>query len=181
MALFKTPFGWFTFHPPLQALSVVLVAFGILSLQASIGSGAPSFRTKMIDRHATCMIAGAFISLVGVTSVFFNKVVYGKSHFQTPHGSLGLAVFISILAQTAWGLWMSRGRPTVRRRQYHRIFGYAVFVALVGTSYIGGALSAWSAKTGADFLLTMGFTVPYLVTLLAIGLGITYSKLWPLQ
>ncbi|KAF8184946.1 hypothetical protein K438DRAFT_1837144 [Mycena galopus ATCC 62051] len=159
--------GWFAFHPPLQSLSILLLVYGIMTLQPT---SQPKTKAAGLARHQYAILFAAFpIIFCGTFAIMYNKYVHGAVHFRSWHGKLGIVsmgwIFIQVLlgGGSVWfgGAAFGGGAKAKAIWKYHRLSGYVLFMLLMFTAHVGGAWSHWGIKYA-----------PWSMRVLAYGVGL---------
>ncbi|KAJ7756841.1 hypothetical protein DFH07DRAFT_474668 [Mycena maculata] len=172
--------GWFALHPLLQSLSLVLLTYGILTLQPTSQQ-----KTKVagLARHQYAILGVGFPTIfLGTLAVMYNKYVHGAVHFRSWHGKIGIAcmgwIFIQVVlgGGSVWfgGAAFGGGSKAKAIWKYHRLSGYVLFLALMFTVHLGGFWSNWGNKYCP---LSMRI-VAYIVSLAAMISGL-YIRVRP--
>ncbi|KAJ7074219.1 hypothetical protein C8F01DRAFT_1010481 [Mycena amicta] len=141
--------GIFALHPLLQSLSLVLLTYGIMTLQPT---SQPRTKAAGLARHQYTILLAAFPAIVvGTSAVWYNKERHGAVHFKSWHGKFGLAAITWIIVQVLLGggsVWFGGaafggGSKAKAVWKYHRLSGYLLFVLLMSTAHLGGYWSNW--------------------------------------
>ena len=83
--LFSGPFsaGWFAWHPPLEAIGVAAMIYGVMLLQPT---STPQEKAAGLARHQLAILSvGLPSALLGVLAVMYNKYAKDKHHFTSWH------------------------------------------------------------------------------------------------
>lgn len=76
----RIPFSVFTFHPVFMTLFIILVTEGIASLQPTT----TTTEKKVGLKYHAWIQSGSYLSaIIGVSFIFYNKVISNKPHFET--------------------------------------------------------------------------------------------------
>ncbi|RCH82075.1 hypothetical protein CU098_005425, partial [Rhizopus stolonifer] len=138
----RIPFSVFTFHPVFMTLFIILVTEGIASLQPTT----TTTEKKVGLKYHAWIQSGSYLSaIIGVSFIFYNKVISNKPHFETVHGKLGLFVFIYLFVQVVFGATIGLIPITIygsldkakKLWKYHRILGYILLLLLWITTQLG--------------------------------------------
>jgi cytochrome b-561 domain containing protein 2 len=114
-------------------------------------------RTKVagLSRHQSAILLLGFPALlVGTFAIVMNKVELEKRHFRSWHSVLGIAAVAWVVIQICIGgasVWFNGkafgGGPKAKAIwKYHRLSGYILFLWLLITVALGGALSHWGER-----------------------------------
>ncbi|KAJ7168147.1 hypothetical protein C8R43DRAFT_983225 [Mycena crocata] len=144
--------GWFALHPLLQSLSLLMITYGVMTLQPTSQS-----KTKAagLTRHQYAILFIAFPAIfAGTGAVVYNKYAHGAQHFKSWHGKLGITTMAWIVIQvllgggSVWfgGVAFGGGAKAKAVWKYHRLSGYVLFALLMFTAHLGGAWSGWGKK-----------------------------------
>jgi len=176
-------FGWFALHPPLQSAALSIFTYGIVTLQPA---SRPRTKAEGLYRHQVAMIGmGLPLITLGVYSVWHNKVLHGKEHFVTWHGTMGLLCVIWLAFQiivgggSVWfgGALFGGGRKAKALWKYHRLSGCLLFSLLFFTAHLGGAWSAWSARNTNIIVRFLAFTVAPVIVVVSVFSRVRLSKM----
>ncbi len=93
----------FAYHPVSMSIAfLVCYPWGIrLAHKARVADG--NARVALLSRHMTTQLAALGLSVVGFTAIYANKAVYGKVHFTSLHGKLGLVTMLLALGVVVLG------------------------------------------------------------------------------
>lgn len=145
----------FSWHPTFMSLAfTVLVTQGVLMLsptQSLLGNYAS--RGKKVIGHWVLMLGAVVAALSGFAAIYFTKEKFGRPHFATPHGQVGLAVVIYLLVQCLAGaniLFPSVATKVVPLGTLKRMHGFSgLFLVFLATlAVLGGLSSDWFKEHG---------------------------------
>jgi hypothetical protein len=185
MVLFNSPtaVGWFALHPPLQTLAILLLTYGIITLQPT---NQPKTKASGLVRHQILIFVLAFPSLfLGTFAVSYNKWLRGADHFTTWHGTIGILCMVWLLFQiflgagSVWngGSLFGGGLKAKGVWKYHRVSGYILFPLMLLTVNLGGAWSNWSAKYSVWVVRFAAFTLAPMAVLAGVYLRVRTFKM----
>jgi len=152
VVLFNNPsvLGGFAYHPPLGAIALSTMAYGISVLQSA---RKPDAVGKALTLHGLFvgLIAGPCI-LTAATIMYQRKETNGQPHYTSWHGILGSAVALGAIFQATFGTLLAEGYLPRKYYKYHRRSGYVLFTLMAFTPALGGLFSsfivqhAWTAS-----------------------------------
>ncbi|KAJ7632228.1 hypothetical protein FB45DRAFT_911852 [Roridomyces roridus] len=172
--------GWFAFHPTLQSLSLLLLTYGILTLQPT---SQPKTKAAGLARHQYAILGAGFpIIFLGTLAIVLNKYVHGAVHFKSWHGKIGIASMVWIFGQVILGggsVWFGGaafggGSKAKALWKYHRLSGYLLFLSLMVTCNLGGFWSNWGNNNCPSVIRI----IAYIVSLAAMTIGL-YIRVRP--
>ncbi|KAM6500689.1 hypothetical protein JOM56_003703 [Amanita muscaria] len=166
-------FGWFGLHPLFQSVALALFTYGILTLQAT---SQPATKAAGLARHQLAMLSAFFFLLLGSSSVWYNKELYGKPHYATWHGLMGpicatlLILQVLVGGGSVWfdGAVFGGGIKAKAVWKYHRLSGYSIFLLLFFTAHLGGAWSGWGNKNVGTLIRPLAYTIAPLVIVTSV-------------
>ncbi|TPP64080.1 hypothetical protein FGIG_04799 [Fasciola gigantica] len=166
----RTLFDW---HPLLVVVGGMLIMpWAIRALDRDMSWMTHKQRASKIQWHWILQLAGTVCIALGATAVFMNKNFYGKPHFATWHGLMGLiTVVFAILVTCAgfgihWKFWpIGRLVNYGTARATHMYFGLGS-ILLGGVTTGLGLCSHWfnrqiSSRVGERAVL--GVTILFFV------------------
>jgi len=176
------PAGLFSYHPPLQALSLVLFVQGILTLQPT--------RTKNeketgLALHQYFQIAGSLAVIAGVSLMIINKAIHHAPHFTSYHGKFGLVTSILLLLQAVLGLLIAHpsgqnllGGPGKAKAvwKYHRVSGYLILPLSLFTASLATYSADW-VKGHSSMSMRVVMTAALGVVALGLWGGASLKKM----
>jgi len=185
IVLSNRPFevGWFALHPLLQTLAMSLFTYGILTLQPT---SQPKTKTAGLLRHQIAMLYLALPFITGgAFAVFYNKILHGKDHFVSWHGTIGIICMAWIILQVGIGggsVWFGGaafggGGKAKAIWKYHRLSGYILFPMLLLTVNLGGAWTSWGKTYSVYPVRLVAYTVAPAVILVSILVRMRLSKM----
>ena len=154
--------GWFALHPTLQTLSLLCFTYGILTLQPT---NQPKTKAAGLMRHqAAIFFVGVPCIALGTFAVWYNKILNGRPHFATWHGTIGIISVFWLMFQAFLGggsVWsggslFGGGMKAKAVWKYHRVCGYTLFPMLLLSINLGGWWSSWGENYVPGFF---GFLV----------------------
>ncbi|VDP73990.1 unnamed protein product [Echinostoma caproni] len=163
----RTLFDW---HPLLVAIGGTLIMpWAIRALDRDMSWIAQKPRASKIQWHWVLQLFGATLICVGAAAVFVNKNLYGKPHYATWHGLLGLITVVFVLAVALagfalhWKVWpighlVSHGTARVS----HMYFGLGL-ISLIGVTTGFGLSSHWLTRQLSDWVgegVASGLIIP---------------------
>ncbi|ORY95487.1 eukaryotic cytochrome b561-domain-containing protein [Syncephalastrum racemosum] len=165
--LARVPLSVFSYHPFFMTLFIVLFTEGIALLQPT---STAIEKQRGLRRHAIVQGAAITAAILGVSAIFYNKVISNKDHFTSAHGQLGLFVILFLISQVVFGLLVGYTTPAAKRYwKYHRITGYTLTIIAWLTAELG---------VRADYVYNNmafeGLIWFHWVALILIILGISY-------
>ncbi|KAF7295281.1 NAD dependent epimerase dehydratase family protein [Mycena indigotica] len=175
--------GIFALHPLLQSLSLVLLVYGILTLQPT---SQPKTKAAGLARHQYAIILVALPAIViGTSAVWWNKERRGADHFKSWHGKFGLATFTWIFVQVLLGggsVWFGGaafggGSKAKAVWKYHRLSGYVLFVLLMVTAHLGGFWSGWGHKYSPLSMRILAYAIGPLACVIGLYIRVRPSKM----
>ena len=116
--------SYYTLHPPLQSLAILLFSWGIAPLQPP--SPNPTERNSRFQTHQNLLLIGQAALMAGTGAIVLNKYVRGAHHFQSWHGLLGILVTMAVMGQGAVGMastW-DKGRLVGGEVQGKKLYKY---------------------------------------------------------
>jgi len=176
-----TNVGWFLLHPTLESGAMLLITYGIMTLQPT---SQPRTKAAGLSRHqAAILFIGLPALLMGTFAIVMNKFVAGNAHFQSWHSVFGIIATGWIVAQVLFGgasVWFG-GRALGPRAKamwkYHRLSGYLLFPLLLVTIDLGGGFSHWGERNVWFPIRLIAYMVAPLVCLVAVLSRIRVSKM----
>ncbi|KIM87605.1 hypothetical protein PILCRDRAFT_284994 [Piloderma croceum F 1598] len=175
--------GWFTFHPPLQSLSLCFFTYGILTLQPS---SQPQTKKAGLARHQVAMLLLGFPAIaVGTSAMIYNKYAHGAPHFTSWHGIFGLVATIWLVLQivvgggSVWygGIVFGGGAKAKAAYKYHRLSGYILLPWLLITVHLAGAWSEWMVGHTAFATSLIAYTIAPAIVLISVYARMRSSKM----
>ncbi|CAO3696700.1 unnamed protein product [Rhizopus stolonifer] len=169
----RIPFSAFTFHPVFMMLFIVLMTEGIVNLQLTT----TATEKKVGLKYHAWIQSGSYLSaIVGVSFIFYNKVISNKPHFESVHGKLGLFVFIYLFVQVVFGVTIGLMPITIygsldkakKLWKYHRTLGYILLLLVWVTAQLG---------VRADYMYSNLYN-PYLIHLHWLSLALVLVGLF---
>nr|GAT59571.1 predicted protein [Mycena chlorophos] len=185
ITLVNDPFsvGIFALHPILQTLGLVLLVYGVMTLQPT---SQPKTKAAGLERHQYAMALVALPALlVGASAVWYNKERSGRAHYQSLHAKLGTAAVTWLVVQllvggaSVWfgGAAFGGGMKAKSVWKYHRASGYALFVLLMVTAHLGGFWSHWGERYSPLGMRIVAFAVAPLAALVGVYMRVRPSKM----
>ncbi|KAJ7184213.1 hypothetical protein C8R46DRAFT_1063301 [Mycena filopes] len=175
--------GWFAFHPTLQSLSLLLLTYGILTLQPT---SRPKTKTAGLARHQYAILFAAFPAIfAGTFAIMYNKYVHGAVHFRSWHGKIGIAcmgwIFVQILlgGGSVWfgGAAFGGGVKAKSIWKYHRLSGYVLYGLLMATVHLGGGQSHWAMKYVPTSMRILAYWTALIACLAGVYVRVRPSKM----
>ncbi|KAF2760144.1 hypothetical protein EJ05DRAFT_536318 [Pseudovirgaria hyperparasitica] len=134
-SVFSHDFIFFSYHPLLNSVGILLVSQAALILQPT---HTPQQKKNGTYAHAAFNDLGVAALVAGLIVIVKNKGDHG--HFESPHAILGLITYILLGIQALVGITMYfvpaiyGGVNNAKSIwKYHRMSGYLVFVLLLAT------------------------------------------------
>jgi len=141
--------GLFAYHPPMLALALSALAYGISPLQPAAH---PDTAAAALDVHGLFVgLISLPLFIIGASLMWQQKENRGKDHFVTWHGTFGALGATAVLFQGLAGFVLAGGYLPKKFNKYHRLSGYILVVLLSVTLLLGGLFSkfvvnhAWTA------------------------------------
>jgi len=178
-----TSVGWFLLHPTLETLAMLLITYGIMTLQPT---SQPRSKVAGLSRHqAAILFIGLPALLVGTFAIVMNKFAGGKPHFKSWHSIFGITaagwIVIQVLVggSSVWfgGRVLGGGAKAKAIWKYHRLSGYFLFPSLLATIVLGGGFSHWGERNVWFPLRLVAYVVAPLVCFVAVLSRIRTSKM----
>ncbi|OAL35195.1 hypothetical protein AYO20_05449 [Fonsecaea nubica] len=132
-AVFKTGFIFFSYHPLLNSLAILLLVQGVLVLQPTAAQKDKITGTYV---HSAINTSAVALLIAGLVIIEINKASHPETRFQSVHGKMALVAYILIflqwligaaafyLPETIFGT-VDRAKSLYK---YHRISGYVLAV-----------------------------------------------------
>jgi len=148
-----TSLGGFAYHPPLGAIALSAMAYGIAVLQ-------PSKKTNLFKDPLTLhVVLLGFVALplilISGTIMYQRKENNSQPHYTSWHGILGSLVALGIIFQSVFGSLLSELYVPRKYAKYHRQSGYMLLTLMALTLSLGGLFSSFIIKhawTASRFL-----------------------------
>ncbi|KAI0029581.1 hypothetical protein K488DRAFT_88579 [Vararia minispora EC-137] len=150
LVLFNNPMHspWVSAHIFFNPIALILFVLSIITLQPT---SQPATKAAGLARHQRGMVPALATVFLGTSSIIAHKLLYGKRHFHSWHGTIGIVVFGWLIAQLALGgasVWFDGaafggGMKAKLIWKYHRLSGYLLLPLLLLTIALGGA-SHWA-------------------------------------
>ncbi|EHY53525.1 hypothetical protein HRR83_003730 [Exophiala dermatitidis] len=166
-AVFQADLIFFSFHPLLNSLALLLLVQGVLVLQPTALQ-----KDKINGTYTHAVFNGLAVAalIAGLVIIEMNKASHPETRFQSVHGKMGLVAYILIFLQWLVGFTSFFAPELVYRSvdraksiyKYHRIAGYtiltfllAVVAAATTTPYNVHVLhiKLWAVLVAAVFVL----------------------------
>lgn len=78
--LVRIPLNVFTYHPIFMTLFIVLITEGIALLQPT---STTEEKKKGLKYHSLIQSTSYIFAIIGVSFIFYNKIISGKAHFES--------------------------------------------------------------------------------------------------
>jgi len=175
--------GWFALHPTLQSFSLLLLTYGILTLQPT--SQAKTKAAGFVRHQYAIAFVGFPAIFAGTFAVMYNKYLHGAHHFVSWHGKFGIAAMTWIVFQVILGggsVWFGGaafggGAKAKALWKYHRLSGYVLYVFLMLTAHLGGYWSNWGNNHSPSSMRILAFAVALLACVGGVYMRIRPSKM----
>ncbi|KAF7311604.1 Cytochrome b561 domain-containing protein [Mycena kentingensis (nom. inval.)] len=175
--------GIFALHPLLQSLSLVLLTYGIMTLQPT---SQPKTKVAGLARHQYAILLAAFPAIAaGTFAVWYNKRIHDKPHWHSWHGKFGIAAMTWIVVQvllgggSVWfgGVAFGGGAKAKSIWKYHRVSGYLLYILLMIVANLGGFWSNWGLRNVPFFMRLIAFAIAPGAALVGLYLRVRPSKM----
>lgn len=131
--------GLFAYHPPILALALSALAYGISPLQPARH---PDTTAAALDIHGLFMgLISLPLFVIGASVMWQQKENSGTEHFATWHGTFGALGATFVLFQALVGFALGAGYLPKAFKRYHRLSGYLLVTSLSFTVMVGGLSS----------------------------------------
>jgi len=136
-AVFEHEVIFFSYHPLLNSLAVLLLVQGLLVLQPT---ATQKDKVRGTYVHSALNTAGVALLIAGLVVIEMNKASHPETRFQSVHGKMGLVAYIIIFLQWFIGLAMFYLQKTPLFKsvdqaktlyKYHRMSGYTLAVYML--------------------------------------------------
>jgi len=135
-SVFQTTFIFFSYHPLLNSLAVLLLVQSLLVLQPTASQRDKKIGTYVHSAFNTLAVA---LLIAGLVVIELNKASHPETRFQSVHGKMALVAYIVIFIQWLIGFasfyapelvfgTLDRAKSLYK---YHRISGYVLLVYLL--------------------------------------------------
>ncbi|EIE87432.1 hypothetical protein RO3G_12143 [Rhizopus delemar RA 99-880] len=121
---------------------IVLITEGIALLQPT---STTEEKKKGLKYHSLIQSTSYIFAIIGVSFIFYNKIISGKAHFESVHGKLGVFTFIFLFVQVIFGVTIGMIPITIYGSidkakslwKYHRVLGYTLLLFVWITAQLG--------------------------------------------
>jgi len=147
--IIASPAGLFSYHPPLQTLSILFFVQGVLVLQPT---KTPADKKTGLNVHLVFQLLGLAIAVAGVSVMIYNKAIHNAAHFASWHGLFGIITASLLLLQSVFGLLVvydpgltvlgGEARAKLLWK-YHRAGGYLILPLALFTSLLALSSADW--------------------------------------
>ncbi|ETI26141.1 hypothetical protein G647_02918 [Cladophialophora carrionii CBS 160.54] len=134
-AISEHPFIFFSYHPILNSLAVLLFVEGILVLQPT---ATQKDKVTGTYAHSAINTSAVALAIAGLVVIEKNKASHPETRFQSVHGKMALVAYILIFLQWFIGAAMFYLQGSVfevdRAKsvyKYHRVSGYLLAVYML--------------------------------------------------
>ncbi|RVE73193.1 hypothetical protein OJAV_G00047850 [Oryzias javanicus] len=162
--------SWFSWHPFLMTLAISFFMTEAILLFSPHGSLIKRFSHKTKGRiHWILQCLCAFCAALGLTAIFYNKQLNGKSHFTSWHGLLGLLTVCVVAAQSLAAVPLiyhplAKGWSLAKLKRYHAASGLITY--LIGSgSLLLGLCSTWFTASVREYTWYLSALCPVLSAL----------------
>ncbi|RDD37151.1 Cytochrome b561 domain-containing protein 1 [Trichoplax sp. H2] len=129
----------FSWHPTFMTLAFILCMTEAISLFSStkFPINVPTYPNKVAG-HQKMQLAAGLLTLLGTSTIVFNKYRSNSNHLVSYHSWYGLATLILTILQTLYGLKMVNEMPVIKynSKSFHLIFGLTTYFSGMTTIYL---------------------------------------------
>jgi len=134
-AVFEHPIMFFSYHPILNSLAVLLFVQGVLVLQPT---ATPKDKVTGAYVHGAINTSAVALAIAGLVIIEQNKASHPETRFQSVHGKMALVAYVLIGIQWVIGasMFFLQGNVIEVNRaksvyKYHRMSGYVLAVYML--------------------------------------------------
>ena len=156
-------FSLFSYHPVCMTLGYALMMSEAVRAAIFFRGTAGEDRVRKITKHMGLNLLALALVTIGFIAVYKNKVRLGKEHYQSNHGKVGLAAFVSTFVVVAGGILSFKKLGIIEVvpenlhglvKRVHRAGGMVAFLLALAAMQLGlltGALNPVPAERVAQF------------------------------